>query len=164
MSMETSPCIRSAAFPLQLGGGLSWFAHNTSYSAFIGYPTTGPNAPHIETIQSDMNAFSLEARAAIPIFFSGHDGFFVMPRLGMGPMYTRFRGDRTVVSTSFRGHLYSDFVGITFDVRPNVQFGFAYRNFAMGAEVSYMFGVGDFRPFGSSEREFRAGMFMTYRF
>lgn len=111
-----------------------------------------------------MNAFSLEARVAIPLFISGHDGFFVTPRLGMGPMYTRFRGDRTLVSTSSTAHLQSDFAGITFDVRPNVQFGFAYRNFAVGAEVSYMFGVGDFRPFGSSEREFRAGIFMTYRF
>ena len=111
-----------------------------------------------------MNAFSLEARVALPLFFSGHDGFFLTPRLGMGPMYTRFRGDRTLVSTSSTAHLQSDFAGITFDIRPNVQFGFAYRQFAVGAELSYMFGVGDFRPFGSSEREFRAGLFMSYRF
>ena len=99
------------------------------------------------TLYSDVGLFSLEARAALPIVPRGGRGFFLLPRIGAGLLVDSYAIDSQNIN-GFINTSWHD--GAAFDLRPDLEAGYSWGRVAVGADVSYMLGWGDFGNFSSS--------------
>jgi hypothetical protein len=149
--------VTAAPFPLLVGGGFSWTQHTDSVEA-TRIPGIFPEA------HSQLNQYSLEARAAAPLYFSGSQGFFVEPRVGAGVLSYHFNGHNVFIQTEAPFFEACHFEGYAFEVRPALEVGYTWQRLSFGLDGSCMFAWGHFRPFGSTECELRAGAFLRYRF
>jgi hypothetical protein len=113
------------------------------------------------TLYSNLGLFSLEGRVALPIAPRGARGFFLLPRVGAGLLVDSYGID----SQNINGFINTSWHnGAAFAVRPDLQAGYSWGRAAVGADVSYMFGWGDFGSFSSSAQELRAGVFFSFRY
>ena len=159
--------VSAAPFPLLVGGGFSWTEHLDSGDPVTVQPSGFPVTPPARTKDqhSELNQYSLEARAAVPLYFSGSQGFYVMPRIGAGALSYHFNGHHPAFeSEQFTFIENGHFEGYAFEVRPALEAGYTWRRLSVGVEGSAMFAWGHFRPFGSTECELRTGAFLRYRF
>ena len=146
-------------FPLLLGGGASisgyWRSDHVDAVDFSGFGFQ-------ERLDSDLGLYSLEARAAVPLRFGRDQGFFLMPRLGMGLLVDDYAIDHAQ-NTGGGTYFYTDYhTGAAFDIRPAIEAGYFAYNWALGAQVSYMAAWGDFGQLGSEAQELRAGVFVRW--
>jgi hypothetical protein len=112
---------------------------------------------------SDLETFSFEGRAALPISIGGR-GFFVMPQLGAGLLVDSYSIDKLTPAGSVTFIDTANHTGAAFDLRPGIQAGYSWGWGSVGGEVSYMAAWGDFGRLGSVAQEIRAGIFFRARF
>jgi hypothetical protein len=113
------------------------------------------------TLYSDLGVFSLETRLALPIAPRGGRGFFVLPRIGAGLLVDSYGIDYQDINGFFHTNWHD---GAAFEIRPDLEAGYSWGRAAVGADVSYMLGWGDFGSFSSSAQELRAGVFFSFRY
>ena len=90
------------------------------------------NVAGVVSVYSNVNLISVEGRISLPIVFDEPDsGPFITPRIGLGGLF-----DNYVVQTAFTGNHYHN--GGGFKVTPAIEFGYRYKQLAIGVEVSYM--------------------------
>lgn len=153
--------IPAVPFPLVLGAGVNGSGY---YDRHDGLSSFSNDFFDRDRLQSDVGLFSLEARAGIPIQLPFARGFFVMPRLGAGLLVDSYSIDRQSQSSGVTFFDTDDHQGAAFELRPALQAGYSWGSGSAGAEVSYMAAWGDFGRLGSTAREFRAGVFVRFRF
>jgi len=137
-------------FPLLVGAGFDGCFHYQSedfrdhdFFFFRGQTT-------------DVGLFSFEARAALPLQSPRIPRLFVVPKIGAGLLV-----DSYSIDLPFETEYHS---GAAFGVRPGVQAGYAWDRVAVGAEVSYLIGWGDFGHLGNQARDLHAGVFVNIRY
>jgi len=165
ISAEIDRHFTGGPVPLDVGFAVSWTGHFDSYDVPIYNPNPPTaNSPQHDCLNSQVNLSSFEGCIGIPLYSRGSSGLFVTPRIGLGLLYAHSvvdTSETTIGGTFFYDARHTGFAGV---VRPGVQFGYATQRFAAGVEVSYMYAYGDLTPFGNSMTEFRAGLFLSYRF
>jgi hypothetical protein len=121
------------------------------------------DTPLAGTLYSNVNMVALEARISAPIPTTSGQGFFLIPRIGAGPLFNNYG-----IQTPNPGGLTysSDYHnGIAFEVRPYIEAGYRFsQTGSIGIEGSYMWGWGDFGDLGSITQEARVGIVFAYRF
>ena len=104
----------------------------------------------------------MEPRAGVRL---GRDtGFFATPRVGAGLLIDSYSIDQSFNSNGATYLTRRDHDGAAFEVRPAVKAGYSWGYLAAGAEVSYMYAVGDFGGLGHHAQEFRLGAFVSFSF
>ena len=140
-------------FPILLGAGFDGAFHYQSedyyhYDYYSYYHDHGQS--------TDVGLFSFEARAALPLQFPQVPRFFLVPKIGAGLLV-----DSYAIDLPFDTE-YHD--GVAFGIRPIIQAGYAWDVVAVGAEVSYQIGWGDFGHLGNQSRDLHAGVFVVVRY
>jgi hypothetical protein len=110
-----------------------------------------------QSLYSEFNTATLEARVALPLAPNPNKGFFFTPRLGAGGML-----DNYYVQTGFGGYI--NYNGAAFVLRPGAQLGWRFGAAAVGVDGSYMAAWGNFGDLGHFAQELRIGLFFSYRF
>jgi hypothetical protein len=151
--------VPNLAFPLLIGGGASvsgyWRSERVDAVDFSGFEFR-------DRLDSDLGLYSLEARVAIPLRFGRNQGFFLTPRLGMGLVVDDYAIDHAQ-DTGGGTFFFTDYhTGAAFGIRPTIEAGYFWRNWAVGGQLSYMAAWGDFGQLGSTAQEVRAGVFVRW--
>jgi hypothetical protein len=159
VDLDVATRVPNLNFPLLLGGGASisgyWRTDHVAATDFSGFNFDA-------RLDSDLGLYSFEARAAVPLRFGTDQGFFLMPRLGMGLLIEDYAIDHAQNATGGT-FFYTDYhTGAAFEIRPAIEAGYFAYNWALGAQVSYMGAWGDFGQLGSSAQELRAGLFFRW--
>ena len=153
--------IPNAPCPCLIGAGISGSGY---HARGPGVQETFPDGfTDFTHFYSDVELFSIEARAAFPIAF-GRSGFFLMPQIGAGLLIDNYAIDKLTPSngTTFLDTAY--FTGAAFDIRPGIEAGYSWGWGSAGLEASYMAAWGDFGRLGSRALEFRTGVFLRFKF
>jgi len=147
-------------FPVLLGVGISGSTYDDRQHVFATFADGFTGFTHL---YSDLSTFSLEARVAAPISF-GRTGFFLLPKLGAGLLVDSYSIDNLNSSSGTTFIDTENHDGAAFALRPALQAGYSWGWGSAGAEMSYMLAWGDFGRLGTNALEFRAGVFIRFRF
>lgn len=146
--------------PVLLGGALSGSGYINGHDLQVQF---APGRYTTESLDSNVDLFSIEARAAIPIRFEAISGLSIVPTLGAGLLINEYSVNALVDES---GDMVTgpDHVGAAFLIRPGLEIGYAWSNFAAGIDISYMAAWGDFGRIGAGAQELRGGVFFRFRF
>lgn len=116
------------------------------------------------TLYSDVDTVAIEPRLAIKLTIPGVPGFFVRPRIGAGLLVDDYSIDTPQTVNNITYIRTINHTGGAFEIRPGFEAGWSMRGLGFGADFSYMAAWGAFGQLGDVLQEFRAGVFVRFRY
>ena len=113
-------------------------------------------------LYSGLGLFELEPRVGVHL--GGPTGFFAVPRVGAGLLVDTSSLDQSTNSNDILYLSTQHHTGAAFELRPAIQAGYSWGFVTAGVEGSCMYSWGDFGGLGHDAQEFRAGVFLNFRF